>query len=229
MEQNRPLPKYKILIISLTVFLVAILFVGATLAIMVQQKSISGSISFGKPIVVSNSFDMNGQSISGVAPIEPAKVQPGSVITGLTLRTYVTREGSTDTDTVAYVRAKFEIENIYIDGILVTMQDKIYLGQDPNGNGDHTYYWKKLTFTNDLGTSEDWWVLMEQTTDLPMAVKNNQVIDFLVDGTLVIDKAVTNELASKTLDMKFVVEAIQSNNIDAQTILTGNNGNPWWA
>ena len=230
MEQQRLTPKYRKLIVLLTVGLIFVLSVGATLAALVQQRSVSGNIAFGKALTVDvANFEVNNYDILQNREIVTQLV-PGSVITGVNLKASVKQENVAVGEDVAYIRAQFQVklENTYENGELIDATDMVYLEKAPTGTNQGAYYWKQVTFTTSTGTISTWWLLMDGESDLPYKVQNEGIVDFIVDGKIVLSSEIPNSFGSQDIEMTFVVEAMQCKNIDPARILTGNDGQPWW-
>lgn len=235
MEEKVSYKKYYILIACLSVILVAILSVGVTLAIMAQEKKARGTIKLGENIQIDvTNFNVNGESLVNLDQPLDAEVLPGATLTGLNISAKVAKNDIGADEEVAYIRARItvKLEDVYKDdengeAKLIDTRGMISLGQDPNGNNSGAYYWELVSFVEEEST-EQWWVLMDSTTRKPMVVTNHTTVQFMENGTILVDKSVPNEFAGKQIQISLSLEALQSKNIDADQILSGNEGQPWW-
>ena len=205
-------------ILALFFTLLFVLVVGATLAY--NNAYTTGTITFRGNIlteITDFTFDEINYADNPMLP-DTYTLWPGAVIKGVTLKVKVSREDSVDDeeeqiDGLAYVRVRFDVT---IDGEDMQQKGLVYLENDPDN------VWKLLSFEDG-----DWYVLCD-SNGLPRALKNGEVVTFTEDNRLVIDSKMTNEYANKKINVDFVVQSLQRKNLTPETILTGNNGNPYW-
>lgn len=205
-------------ILALFFTLLFVLVVGATLAY--NNAYTTGTITFRGNIlteITDFTFDEINYADNPMLP-DTYTLWPGAVIKGVTLKVKVSREDSIDDeeeqiDGLAYVRVKFDLK---IDGEDMQQKGLVYLENDPDN------VWKLLSFEDG-----DWYVLCD-SNNMPRALKNGETVSFTEDNRLVIDSKMTNEYANKKINVDFVVQSLQRKNLTPETILTGNNGNPYW-
>lgn len=205
-------------ILALFFTLLFVLVVGATLAY--NNAYTTGTITFRGNIlteITDFTFDEINYADNPMLP-DTYTLWPGAVIKGVTLKVKVSREDSVDDeeeqiDGLAYVRVKFDLK---IDGEDMQQKGLVYLENDPDN------VWKLLSFEDG-----DWYVLCD-SNNMPRALKNGETVSFTEDNRLVIDSKMTNEYANKKINVDFVVQSLQRKNLTPETILTGNNGNPYW-
>ncbi len=205
-------------ILALFFTLLFVLVVGATLAY--NNAYTTGTITFRGNIlteITDFTFDEINYADNPMLP-DTYTLWPGAVIKGVTLKVKVSREDSVDDeeeqiDGLAYVRVRFDV---IIDGEDMQQKGLVYLENDPDN------VWKLLSFEDG-----DWYVLCD-SNNMPRALKNGETVSFTEDNRLVIDSKMTNEYANKKINVDFVVQSLQRKNLTPETILTGNNGNPYW-
>ncbi len=205
-------------ILALFFTLLFVLVVGATLAY--NNAYTTGTITFRGNIlteITDFTFDEINYADNPMLP-DTYTLWPGAVIKGVTLKVKVSREDSVDDEEeqregLAYVRVKFDLK---IDGEDMQEKGLVYLENDPDN------VWKLLSFEDG-----DWYVLCD-SNNMPRALKNGETVSFTEDNRLVIDSKMTNEYANKKINVDFVVQSLQRKNLTPETILTGNNGNPYW-
>ena len=205
-------------ILALFFTLLFVLVVGATLAY--NNAYTTGTITFRGNIlteITDFTFDEINYADNPILP-DTYTLWPGAVIKGVTLKVKVSREDSVDDEEeqiegLAYVRVKFDLK---IDGEDMQEKGLVYLENDPDN------VWKLLSFEDG-----DWYVLCD-SNNMPRALKNGETVSFTEDNRLVIDSKMTNEYANKKINVDFVVQSLQRKNLTPETILTGNNGNPYW-
>lgn len=217
MEKAKKFNVKNLIIAMLSVLLLASVAVGGTMAWFLDQKTASSTLTMGGAVNINIAPDNKYDTEAAAVTFSGSNLVPGQPIES---KVFVNMAQST---TKAFFRLKVEITGTDAGTLTTEFNDQIKAAAAAKGwklGNDQYYYYvgtEPAVDNSNVATVESDSTVMEEV-DATAAAKS---ITFL-DGTVNVPTDWTNDVALKSVTVKFTAEAIQSTYLDASSPSTSN-------
>lgn len=216
MEKAKKFNVKNLIIAMLSVLLLASVAVGGTMAWFLDQKAASSTLTMGGAVNINIAPDSTYDTDAATVTFSGSNLVPGQPIES---KVFVNMAQST---TKAFFRLKVEITGTDAETLTTEFNKQIKEAAAAKGwkLGDDQFYYYVGTVDDKNATPAT--VASDETpmteVDATAAAKS---ITFL-DGTVNVPTTWTNDVALKSVTVKFTAQAIQSTYLDASTASTAN-------